>query len=357
MSKKDFLATERWADDEIEELLRLAARLKRDRGAGGLEKKILAQVYLDPSLRTRASFEAAMALHGGHAITLEPGKGSWALETDPNAVMNGAAVEHLIEAARVLGRYADAVAVRSFAKESDWAVARQDRVLAAFAAHCEKPVINLESARRHPCQELADALTLRERLGETAGKTFVLAWGNHPKPLPTAVPVSAALAAARLGMEVVVARPEGYDLDPDDVGAIRDLAARHGGSVRVASELDPALSGAAAVYVKSWGALGQFGDVAAEAVAVMGGRLDADAREAGPGRCAGGLRDALPAGAPRRGAVGRGARLAALRGGRRGGEPAARAARVAACAAGRRGERHVSDARCAVRPASREGRP
>ncbi len=266
MNKRDFLSVESWSDESVDALLALAARLKADRTVGGLEKKILAQVYLDPSLRTRASFETAMALHGGHALTLEPGKGSWAIETDPDAVMNGAAVEHLIEAARVLGRYADAVAVRSFAKESDWATARQDRVLDAFAQHCGKPVINLESARRHPCQELADALTLQERLKATGKKKFVLAWGNHPKPLPTAVPASAALAAARLGMDVIIARPEGYDLDGDDLATIKALAGRRGGSLAITNDLDAALFGADAVYVKSWGALPQFGNPEAEAV-------------------------------------------------------------------------------------------
>lgn len=258
-AKRDFLAMEEWTPDEIEGLLALAARVKQERITTGLEKKLLAMVFLDPSLRTRTSFETAMFLHGGHAVVLEPGKGSWSLETEIGAVMDGAGVEHIIEAARVLGRYADALAVRTFPKGSDWGVERLDPVIRNFARYSEKPVINLESVRRHPCQGLADALTLREKLGDTRGRKFVLQWAWHPKPLPTAVPASGAIAAAQLGMDIVVARPEGYDLDPDDMLAIGHLAQVRGGSLTVTDRLDEAVDGAEAVYVKSWGALSYFG--------------------------------------------------------------------------------------------------
>jgi N-acetylornithine carbamoyltransferase len=104
--------------------------------------------------------------------------------------MDGVGVEHIIEAARVLGRYADALAVRTFPKGTDWSVERLDPVIRNFARYSEKPVINLESVRRHPCQGLADALTLREKLAGPRGRKFVLQWAWHPKPLPTAVPAS-----------------------------------------------------------------------------------------------------------------------------------------------------------------------
>lgn len=259
MTKRDFLAMEEWSPAEVDGLLALAKQVKAGKYPGGLEKKVLALVFMDPSLRTRASFETAMFLHGGHAVILEPGKGSWSLETDLNAVMDGTTVEHIIEAARVLGRYADALGLRSFPKGTNWEATRKDEVVRNFAKYCEKPLINMESARRHPCQGLADALTLQEHLGETRGKKFVLHWAWHPKPLPTAVPNSAAIAAAHLGMEVVIARPKGYDLDPEDMGIIGKLATSRGGSVTVTDDLDGAIAGAEAVYPKSWGALEYFG--------------------------------------------------------------------------------------------------
>ncbi len=255
---------EDWSPEAIDDLLALAARVKRGEITGGLERKVLAMIFLDPSLRTRSSMETAMFLHGGHALVLEPGKGSWALETEPGAVMDGATVEHVIEAARVLGRYADALAVRAFPKGADWAMEREDRLIKDFARYCERPVINLESSRRHPCQALADAMTLRERLGSPQGRKFVLAWAWHPKALPTAVPASAAIAAARLGMEVVITRPPGFDLDPEDQALIERLAREAGGSARLCDDLDAGLAGADAVYVKSWGSLDAFGRPDAE---------------------------------------------------------------------------------------------
>ena len=266
MSKRDFLALEDWSAEEVEGLLALAARVKRGEVSGGLEGKVLAMVFMDPSLRTRTSFEAAMFLHGGHAVVLEPGRGSWSLETEPGAVMDGDNVEHIVDAARVLGRYADALGVRAFPRGKEWAQARQDAIMRSFARHCEQPVINLESARRHPCQALADAMTLREKLHETAGKRFVLTWAWHPKALPTAVPVSAALAAASLGMEIVIARPPGFELDPEDTALVRRLAQQSGGEfVHIIDDPDDAMVGADAVYVKSWGAVKLYGQPEEEA--------------------------------------------------------------------------------------------
>ena len=259
MAKRDFLAMEDWSPEEIEGLLGLAARVKRGEIKGGLERKVLTAVFLDPSLRTRTSFETAMVLHGGHAVILEPGKGSWSLETEIGVTMDGTTVEHIIEAARVLSRYGDALAVRTFPKGTDWNTERLDPVIRNFAKYADKPVINMESVRRHPCQGLADALTLKEKLGETRGKKFVLQWAWHPKPLPTAVPASGAIAAAQMGMEIVIARPQGYDLDPDDMKSIATLATSRGGSVRVSDDIDGAVAGADAVYVKSWGSLEKFG--------------------------------------------------------------------------------------------------
>ncbi len=259
MRKRDFLATEDLGADGFKAMLDLAARVKRGEVPGGLEGKIMAAAFLDPSLRTRASFESAMFMHGGHMIVLEPGRGSWSLETEQGAVMEGTAVEHLIETSRVLGRYADVIGVRVFPRGTEWVRERQDRIIKDFAAYSEKSVINLESARRHPCQGLADALTLKEKLGDPKGKKFVMSWAWHPKALPTAVPASAAIAAAQLGMDVVIARPQGFDLDAEDMATIYQQAAAAGGRVTLAQSQTDAMVGADAVYVKSWGSLQHYG--------------------------------------------------------------------------------------------------
>jgi N-acetylornithine carbamoyltransferase len=257
--KRDFLGIEDWSWVEVERLLALAERIKRGEIQGGLEHKVMAMVFLDPSLRTRTSFESAMYLHGGLAITIEPGAGSWSWELDPNAVMDGTNVENIVEAAGVLGRYADVVGIRAFPRGNDWSVARQDLLIRTFAEHCEKPVINLESARQHPCQALGDTLTIKEKFPEPSGRRFVVSWAYHPKPLPTAVPVSAALAAARLGMDVVIARPDGYEFDPDDTALLRKTIRQAGGVLHTTDDMDDACTGADAVYAKSWGSLHDFG--------------------------------------------------------------------------------------------------
>lgn len=261
MRGRDFLDTAALSAPELVQLLDLAAQLKSGQRCAdaALRGKVLAMMFMDPSLRTRTSFEVAMVRHGGHAVVLEPGRSSWALETRRGVVMDGTNVEHLAEAARVLGRYADVVALRAFPRGSNWQEERQDRTLRDFAEYCEKPLINLESTRRHPCQGLADAMLLRERLGNPQGRRFVLMWAYHPKALPTAVPASAALAAAQLGMEVVIAHPPGFELDADDLTAVARAAAGSGGSLQVTSDSRAALDGAAAIYVKSWGALSCFG--------------------------------------------------------------------------------------------------
>ena len=130
--------------------------------------------------------------------------------------MDGLEAEHVREAAGVLGRYYDAIGVRVFATMTDYAQDRDDQLIKVFASASDVPLINLESAWAHPCQALADAATLNNHFsGDTVGKRFVLSWAYHPKALPMAVPNSALMMAARLGMEVIVARPDSHALDQD----------------------------------------------------------------------------------------------------------------------------------------------
>ncbi len=257
---RHFLGSDEWPDGEILALLERARRLKAGEEEGDLRGKILGMVFFNPSLRTRTSFEAAMLRSGGDAIYLEPGKGVWAFETRPGVTMDGKAAEHLVEAARVLGRYVDALGVRAFPAGEDLEEAFRDRVVRGFAENAGVPVINFESARRHPCQGLADAMTLQEKLGpEPAGKKFTLTWTWHPNPLPTAVPVSALIGAARLGMDLTLACPPGYDLHPEDMKAVEEVASRNGATLAISRDMDEALEGAHAVYAKSWGSLEDFG--------------------------------------------------------------------------------------------------
>ena len=214
-------------------------------------------VFFNPSLRTRASMELAAAQLGAHAVTLTPGAGMWGIETRDGVTMNGEAAEHAREAFGVLGRYVDALGVRTFATLADHDADRDDRAFRAAVAASSVPVVNLESARWHPCQALADAATVAEVWGDgdpdgARGRKLVLHWAPHPKPLPRAVPNSALLMAARLGLETVVVRPDGFGLDDDVLDLARQTAARTGGSVTESTDRAAALAGAHVVYAKAW---------------------------------------------------------------------------------------------------------
>jgi N-acetylornithine carbamoyltransferase len=141
-------------------------------------------------------------------------------------------------------------------------------VLNAFARYATVPIINLESAMHHPCQSLADMLTIREKLG-VGKKRVVLTWAWHPKPLPMAVPNSFALAAVQMGHDLVIAHPKGYELDEELLETSQQIAAAAGGSVGVTNDIDVAFSGAEVIYAKSWGSKQFYGnadqDVAARA--------------------------------------------------------------------------------------------
>ena len=163
----------------------------------------------------------------------------------------------------MLERYVAAVGVRSFAELQDWETERQDPILQAFARYSTKPLINLESAMHHPCQALADMLTIREKLG-AGRKRVLLTWAWHPKPLPMAVPNSFALAAAQMGHDLVVAHPSGYELDGELMESIKRQSAAAGGSVEVVSDVNAAFAGAEVVYAKSWGSYRHYGNAAAD---------------------------------------------------------------------------------------------
>ena len=221
--------------------------------------KALGLVFFNPSLRTRASMDLAAAHLGAHAVTLTPGSGTWGLETRDDVVMDGDAAEHVKEAFGVLSRYVDALGVRTFATLTDAEADGADRAFRAVVDASAVPVVNLESARWHPCQELGDAATVSDLLGDPRGKKLVLSWAPHPKPLPRAVPNSALLMAARLGMEVVVARPEGFGLDADVLELARAAAARTGGSVTESADQAESLAGAQVVYAKAWAGAAVYG--------------------------------------------------------------------------------------------------
>ncbi len=259
-----FLNTQDWEVDRLRDLLDLADELKRHPVQDRLRGKSVALMFLNPSLRTRTSFELGMQQLGGIAIVLQPGKDAWGVEFKPGVVMDGDAEEHIAEVAGVLSRYCDLIALRDFPQFRDWSEDREDRVIRTLAQYATVPVVNMETIV-HPCQELALMQTLREHVGEVEGRKFVLTWTYHPRPLNTAVANSALLIATRFGMDVTLLCPEpAYRLDTAFEEAAKANADASGGSFEISHDIESAYRGADVVYAKSWGALPFYGDPEAE---------------------------------------------------------------------------------------------
>jgi ornithine carbamoyltransferase len=262
---KRFIDLADFSREEILGLLHLARRLQTQPEPHALAGKILGLVFFNPSLRTLASFQAAMARLGGNSFVISPGQGTWQLETRLGAVMNGAAAEHVREGIPVLASYCDALGIRAFADGKSLADDLADTAFNAMAALVDKPLINLESATNHPCQALADWKTLDDFAVAPHAK-FVLSWVYHPRALPFAVPAAIANMAAMRGMQVVVLRPEGYALPRAIMDKAAKSAALSGGSIRETSDREDALTGANIVYAKEWGAIDAYGDAAGDAL-------------------------------------------------------------------------------------------
>ena len=245
------------------ELLALARRLEAQPDPRALAGKVLGLLFMNPSLRTLASFQAGMARLGGACFVITPGQGTWQLETRDGVVMDGAAAEHIREGLPTLASYCDAMGIRAFAEGKDLATDLAETRFNAMAALVHKPLINLESAMNHPCQALADWKSLDE-LALPARARFVLSWVPHPRALPLAVPAATVHMAAMRGMDVVVLRPEGFALPAAVMDAARSAAAASGGSVQETADRDAALEGAHIVYAKEWGSTTHYGDEPAD---------------------------------------------------------------------------------------------
>ncbi len=252
VTKRDFLSSAELSRNELEDMLELAARVKGKRPGQVLAGKTLGLLFFDPSLRTRVSFDVAMGQLGGHTINLSRDD-LYELEPTEQAVMDGRAEEHVIDAARTLSRYVDALGVRTVTRTGSWAKDRQELLLRSYARHASVPVINLETCFEHPCQAVADVFTMRERLLSLKGRRLTLAWSMHPEPKPLGPTHSVLTLAAMMGMHVTLAHPLGFEVDDDVLARGKKLADEAGGSVQVVNDLHAAARGAEVLYVRSWG--------------------------------------------------------------------------------------------------------
>lgn len=219
--------------------------------------KRIGLLFLNPSLRTRLSTQVAAANLGMEAIVFNVDKEGWALEFQEGAIMNGTSVEHIKDAAPVLGQYFDILAIRTFPalknREEDYS----EMFIKQFIRFAGVPVISLESATLHPLQSLTDIITIQESLQHTKATRpkVVLTWAPHIKPLPQCVANSFAQWVNAWGnADFVVTHPTGYE-----------LAEHFTNGATIIHDQDEALKDADFVYVKNWSSYEQYGQLLSSA--------------------------------------------------------------------------------------------
>ncbi len=234
----------------VAELVSLARACKSDPHSHNHlgNRKTLGLVFMNPSLRTRLSTQKAALNLGMNVMVMNVDKDGWALELEEGAVMNGSTVEHIKDAAAVMGRYCDIIGLRAFPLLKDREEDYGEYLLEKFIAHCGVPFISLESATRHPLQSLADLVTMREQWPHVRRPKVVLTWAPHIKALPQAVPNSFAEWMCRADVDFAITHPQGLELaEQFTVGA------------RILHDQHEALEGADFIYVKNWSSYKDYG--------------------------------------------------------------------------------------------------
>ncbi len=246
---RDFLSIDDLEPDELAFLLDLSAKVKahpRDYESR-LHMKAVALIFEKPSTRTRVSFEVAVSSTGGHPLPLS---------SSELQLGRGETIE---DTGRVLSRYVDAIVLRTFEQER----------LEALARGASVPVVNSLSDFEHPCQALADLLTVREHRGELAGQTLTyIGDGNN-------VAHSLLLSGAKSGMAVRVATPHGFEPIPQVVGRAEEIAAECGGSILLTNDPKEAALGADALYTDVWASMGQESEAMERRLMFQAYRIDA----------------------------------------------------------------------------------
>lgn len=215
--------------------------------------KTIGLIFMNPSLRTRLSTQKAAMNLGMNVMVMNVDKEGWALEMEDGAVMNGSTVEHVKDAAAVMGQYCDIIGIRCFPtlknKEEDYS----ENVLVKFMKYCKVPVISLESATLHPLQSLADVITIKENWKRKTKPKVILTWAPHIKPLPQAVANSFSEWMCKADVDFTIAHPEGYELCEDFTKG-----------ATITYNQQEALKNADFIYVKNWSAYIDYGKILCE---------------------------------------------------------------------------------------------
>lgn len=221
----------------------------KDKSLGA--NKRIGCLFLNPSMRTRLSTQIAAQNLGMEAIVFNVSSEGWSLEFEEGAIMNGTTVEHVKDAAPIMGQYFDILAIRTFPSLKNREEDYSEQYIKQFIKYAGIPIVSLESATLHPLQSLTDMITIQETFKETRKPKIVLTWAPHVKPLPQCVANSFAQWVTAWGeADFVVTHPEGYELDEQFTkGAI------------ITHNQDEALKDADYVYVKNWSSYKDYGQI------------------------------------------------------------------------------------------------
>lgn len=248
---KNFISVKDVTD--INALVKKALQYKKDPGADknlGLNKRI-GMLFLNPSMRTRLSTQLAARNLGMEAIVFNAAQDAWALEFEDEAIMSGTTVEHVKDAAPVLGKYFDILAVRTFPSLNNRKDDYSELYIKQFMKYAGIPIVSLESSTLHPLQSLTDIITIKENFNEKRKPKIVLTWAPHVKPLPQCVANSFSQWINEWGeADFVITHPEEYELDEEFTKG-----------ATVTTNQDEALKDADFVYVKNWSTYNDYGKI------------------------------------------------------------------------------------------------
>jgi ornithine carbamoyltransferase len=261
---RDFIVTQEWSMDELMALLDLAAKMKRDRFSPRwtriLEHKTFLMFFYNPSVRTRLSFEAASTELGGHAQFMTPSSGRFKTQKQ--------AGETIEDAAKVMARYVAGIGIRILEDKVPYYSAGNE-MLREYAYWADVPIINMADDRFHPCQGMADVLGWAEWYGagpgrpdydNLKGRKFLLTWGSGALARSWCSVQEALLVASRFGMDITIARPQGYDLDPQVYEWTKTNCAVSGRKFSLVDDPESGYDGAHIVYSRNWVTPGAYQD-------------------------------------------------------------------------------------------------
>ncbi|MBN2542822.1 ornithine carbamoyltransferase [bacterium] len=245
---KDMICTRDWSVDALEEILALAGDMKRERYSSKFAKLLLNKTFImffyNPSVRTRLSFEAAATELGGHAQFLEPS--SMRLKSSKSA---GETIE---DAAKVMSRYAVGIGIRILEDKVE-NYGEGDELLREYAKWSDIPILNMADDKFHPFQGLADVMGMRENIGSgLKGKTLLQYWGHGALARSWCSVQESLLINSRMGMNIVLAYPEGYSLDHDVIASVKANCQENGSSFEVSHDQVSCYKNADVVYSRNW---------------------------------------------------------------------------------------------------------